>query len=240
MDYDLASHGHRGPLSLPLNQFYLPHTQYRLFDSNAGERPVDEFVIAKATWPDAQPLGARAVARETAGDQTLWVLPGEAADRLGRMGELLPEPATRLPDRAMHSEISLDDQRSSALQLCSGSSRLMPATLRHNGRGFAWPQTVFKEDGAIPGRVYLVYEWRDANGDAVVSPQRWSGEIPQTFSPGDSAHVAFAVDAAQGDGGPLEAGSYTLRLGLHQDGIGSFWEVGSDRPFDQPVEVLDC
>ena len=63
-------------------QYLLPQTVFDRFDSRKGRTPKSEVVISGDDWQQAGELGARFVFSSSAGNQALWVLPGQTLSRM--------------------------------------------------------------------------------------------------------------------------------------------------------------
>ena len=226
---DLSLHGLNG------YQFWLDLTDFEMFDSESGEDPPDvDLVIASETWNEAERLEARLIAIEPRLDQGLWVLPGETQNDMAEAGYLLSaDPTAQLPDEAMASEVEIVHGLNQPDSLMVGQSRTIQVRVRHLGEGSPWIPMGAWAPSPVEGAVRLVARWIPAGESDVAAVQ--IAELPRTVLPGEEVTIDLVVSASASDN-PLEAGSYTLRLGLIQEGSRWFEDVG-DPQLDLELSV---
>jgi hypothetical protein len=216
-------------------QFWLDLTDFELFNSELGETPPDvDLVIASETWDEAERWEARLLAIEPVLDQGLWVLPGEAQDDMAEAGYLLAaDPTAPLPDAAMASEIEIVDGLNRRDSLMVGQSTTIQARVRHVGEGSPWIPMGAWAPSPVEGAVRLVARWIPAGETDVAAIQ--IAELPRTVLPGEEVTIDLEVRATASDI-PLEAGNFTLRIGLIQEGVRWFEDVG-DPQLDLEVSL---
>ena len=215
-------------------QFWLDRTRFWLFDTAAGEVPLDPLVIAPRAWGAGMP-GYRKMAAETMMDQVLWVAPGALQTDLERRGLLIPAvTTTRLPLEAIHSVIEQLDG-TGEIAIHSGEELALRFLVTHTGRGTPWVPIGIADSPL--GTVRLGARWFPPGAELPVEPGGFRGDLPRLLRPGEAAEADITVAARGAGGTPLEPGRYELEIGLLQEGFHWFAETG-DRPLRLAVEVL--
>ncbi|MCZ7529177.1 MAG: hypothetical protein M5U31_01815 [Acidimicrobiia bacterium] len=202
------------------DQWFLPDVDFETFDSDIGEAPSEDLVIAPLDWTRAEALDARLVIPDGRNAQGLWVLPGSTADELEDQGRLLPAgfPAA-LPPTAMRSEI---DASPETLELEPGGSAEVDVEVTHAGDGGPW---VDFDSYGLPGLVRLHTRVLDDTGTEISDTP---AEIPELTLPGDRFDLMIPVSAVDAAGQPLPPGEYTIEISLSQEGFARFADAGDD------------
>lgn len=223
------------PFGFNAYQFWLDRTRFRLFDSAAGEVPLDPLVITSHAWAGAGMPGYRKVAAETILDQVLWVAPGPLQAELERRGKLDPAASTApLPPEALRSRIARLDG-AGTLRAHPGEALPLRFLLTHTGRGASWVPITAADSPW--GSVRLAARWFRAGAALPVEPGGFRGELPRILRPGEAAEAEITVPARGAGGEPLEPGRYELEIGLVQEGVVWFVDAGG-RPLRLAVEIL--
>jgi hypothetical protein len=209
-------------------QFRLGDVRMNVFDIRRGPPP-DALVISNKSFGRARP-GTRLVFPDRYVDQALWVMPGALQDRLAHEGRLFPtDPAAPLPAAACRSHLAWAGAAPPAV-MHSGEVRTLRLRVAHRGSDAPWlPAGALKTDG---GAVRIATVWTH-EGVKAAEPRT---ELNWAVVPGDEIVVDLPFAAAAADGKPLPPGRYEVRIGLVQELVLWFADVG-DGTLVQKVEI---
>jgi hypothetical protein len=225
--FDLSAFTFRGFFAYP---FWLDDVRFRFY---SGSRPPVDLVIGAKSFGRGHP-GARLIFPERYSELALWVMPGALQQRLEREGELTTaNPQDRLPDAACRSAITWTGGEG-RLTLQPGEVRTLRLRVAHHGQGAVWvPMDALDSP---QGSVRVGALWFREGESTPVEPGGQRGELPHALLPGEVVEVRLAL-AAQGAGGaPLAPGSYVVEIGLVQEGVRWFRDLGEPQ-VRIPVEV---
>ena len=196
-------------------QFWLADRDVEVFNSSIERAPTD-LVIARRHWVAGDRQGAVQLAGSRR-DESLWVMPGDLAERLDAQGTLDPVPPGRpLPDYSY--DLELDPAR--PLDVGDDTAELdLEVT---NLGDTVWPALGTIEGAA--GTVRLLLEWPTADG-----VEQHLVELPHSVVPGDDADVEAVVDVPDD-----VVATGPLRVLLVHEGVGLF-EGDAGEPLAVPL-----
>jgi hypothetical protein len=227
--YDISSFTLRGFFGY---QFWLDDVRFTFFDG-ARARPPKDLVISSKSFGRSHP-GARMIFPERYSEHALWVMPGPLQQRLAREGRLtLPDPLGALPDAACRSAVA-EIGEADRLALRPGEARQLRLRVEHRGHGAVWVPNDSLDSPL--GTVRLGALWYRQGESAPVEAGGQRGDLPHALLPGEAVDLEMTIEARGAAGAPLAPGSYTVEIGLVQEGVRWFRDAG-DPPLRLPVEV---
>lgn len=210
----------RGGATVAIYPFAMPHVHFVPYLPGRNTVPDTSYAFDSLDDPALREEGARLVLVDEGGTfagQTpsafgLWVRPGPELDRLAAQGWLLPpDGETVLPETAREGRVSVPDE----VEVEAGGTVEIDVALTHEGTGAPWPDAASIGD---EGAVVVAASVRDPDGAVVASDV--VADLSSWALPGDSVDVTLALDAHDGSGAPLAAGTYSVTLELTQRGEG--------------------
>jgi hypothetical protein len=167
------------------------------------------------------------VTAENFTDQVLWALPGGPLyDALARAGWLSPSTASSpLPPSALAGGRVVAP---ATVTVAAGAAAAITVRVDHGPGGAPWPSVDALHSGSGKFGVRLTLEMPggrgpSTNGDRSACLGGVAGtcrrmELPETLLPGQAASFTVVVTVPKA----TPPGSYRLRLGLVQEGVGVF------------------
>jgi hypothetical protein len=166
----------------------------------------------------------------------LWARPGTpTAASLDAAGWLFPSGApTALQPSARTAGLAL---ASPVVTVRSGGSVTVRVTATHPDGGAPWPTLLTFPSGRDAVRLSLQWEGGaglpvvtdcppfEVGGAAPVACQQ--ADLPRVVLPGASATIPALLRAVTSGGQPLPPGTYTVRMGMYQELVGTFTGSGS-------------
>jgi hypothetical protein len=219
------------------DRFYLPGWDVQPVDGAAGAPPCGPFVISSSPASFSRYPGAQLVSVENDLFQNLFVLAGPVQDRLRAAGWLLPDDLHGpLPAAGQVQRVSAASRLPQTIR--PGASSKVKITATNAGRGSPWPDERGLKQDEFVVRVQALWFPR---GHPVTSPGQGGqpvavsmAELPRTLQPGEGARVTIALTARSVDGLRLPPGTYTVRIAVYQELVGTF----PGRPLDFDITVL--
>jgi len=176
--------------------------------------------------------GARAITVDPYERLALWVLPGTSEATLAADGWLLPAAPTPLPAADRVDALAVDPSERS---VAAGGAEALRVAVTHPAGGAPWP-TLLTYGG--PAAVRLSVWWEPVTGGSAPDTCTVPGastraaacevvDLPRVAAPGSTTDLNVALRARSADGQALPAGTYTVHLGLYQEGVGTFTDQGT-------------
>ncbi len=201
------------------DQFLRPRQRFELFDSRTGQPSCSELVVsADRDLARAYP-GARLLARERDDVERLWILPGEWQSRLAAAGFLEPTQWGEMPAAAMRSGLAWRTPPPATIPV-HGPSNAAVISLTH--RGTASPWLARAEVGGAALAVRIGVRWLAADGTGRPLGESHA-DLPYALLPGAQVEIPIVLP---GDGVALAPGRYRLVVGVLQEGVRWFRDLG--------------
>jgi hypothetical protein len=222
--------------ALYATEFALPDQRIRPYGAGLGG-PCGPLVVSPDPAFATRYPGARRITTDPYAGVTLWALPGTpTATTLASGGWLFPAGAPApLPDGARTGAVA---GAAPAISVRSGGTVDTRVTATHPAGGAPWPILATFPGGQDAVRLSLQWTggppglpaatgcptFDDAGPPAVACE---SADLPRVVLPGASATIDATLHAVGPDGQPLPPGTYTVRLGLYQQLVGTFTGSGA-------------
>jgi hypothetical protein len=212
-------------------EFDLPEQPIVEFGAANGP-PCGPIVVSADPNFTARYPGARMITVDPYAHVALWALPGTPTSAaLAAAGWLLPASPSPLPASARSDTL----EAAAPGPMASGGAQPLRVAVTHAAGGAPWPALL-----TYQGRdaVRLSVWWQAPAGVSAAAPCPVPGrstqaaacqvvDFPRVIAPGSTTAVTTRLQARAADGRPLPAGTYTVHLGLYQEGVGTFTDSGT-------------
>jgi hypothetical protein len=215
-------------------EFDLPSQRIEPYGPGLASRaPCGPVVASPDPGFAARYPGARLITVDPYEQLSLWVLPGTPTEAtLAAAGWLLPASPGPLPAASRTDTLAFG---AAARSVGGGGTQTLHVAVTHPDGGAPWPDR-FTYEGL--DAVRLGVWWEPSAGGPGSDPCPVPGgaiqaaacevvDLPRVAAPGSTTDLGVVLQAWSGDGRPLPAGTYTVHLGLYQDGVGTFTDQGT-------------
>jgi hypothetical protein len=175
----------------------------------------------------------------------VWVLPGTPTEqRLAAAGWVFePGPPRVLPAGARQDVLAV---AAGPVEVRSGGAAVVDVAVTHPPGGEPWPALL---TFGGPATVRLAVRWFGSARLPTTCPGPIAGapavparsptiggpapvacpnvELPRVVLPGDTVTIPVPLAARSSEGAALPPGTYTVRLGVYQEGVGGFADRGT-------------
>jgi hypothetical protein len=215
-------------------EFDLPSQRIEPYGPGLRDRvPCGPVVASPDPGFAARYPGSRLITVDPYEQLALWVLPGTATEAtLAAAGWLLPAAPTPLPAVSRVDTLAVAPAERS---VAGGGTRSLRVAVTHPAAGAPWP-VLLTYGGRLAVRLSVWWEpWAGAAGpDPCPVPGRATRaaacevvDLPRVAAPGSTTELTVGLRARSADGRFLPAGTYTVHLGLYQEGVGTFTDQGT-------------
>jgi hypothetical protein len=229
------------------DRFLIPAQQFQWLTPDQNTPPCGSLMVSADPNLATIYPGARIITSENFVNQSLWAVPlaGDGTyAALAAAGWLSP------PAQGANATVALppDDLKGAGFLVTPpGDFTITPAratdvtvTITHQPGGAPWPNLDALHASSAVFAVRLAVRWYTPEGTAPpgvaalcstnpgspvpVACPNW--DLPQTLLPGQQAEIPIQLTAFDATGRPLAPGTYIVHLGLYQEGVASFTDLG--------------